>query len=113
MIRKFIVSFFLLISPFSRGFAMTGPEDRAIKITATFSGTVLNCLFSAEKEMRSKKIDFDKYEVSILESSESITLILKEPGLPKDEMGNTGSIPGYEVEVRKQDHRVIRSNYIR
>ena len=92
---------------------MDGSGERAIKITATFSGVVLKCLFSAEKDLKLKRIDSDQYEITVLESPDSVTLILKEPGLPKDEKGNSGKIPGYEVEVGKKDHQVIRSNYIR
>jgi len=64
-------------------------------------------------ELEAKKIDVGKYEISILEERESVTLILKAADQPENNRGNTSNIPGFEVEIRKSDLHVIRSNYIR
>jgi hypothetical protein len=113
MIQRFAIPIFLTIAILSGDSTMLASSNKAIKITATFPGSVLKCIFSAEKELEIKNIDVERYEVLILDTPDTVILILKEPGLPKDEKGNSGKLPGYEVEVRKSDYRIIRSNFVR
>ena len=101
-----------LILP-TRSVSMKKPEPGVIKDVAKLSGLVLRCVFAAKKELEQKKIPLEKYDISILENQNSVMIVLKTPGQAVTVRGDMGKFPGYEVEVRKIDLHIARSNYIR
>jgi hypothetical protein len=64
-------------------------------------------------EIEGKQLDRDKYTVSVFEEQDTVVVVLKVPDQPKGQRGHAGAIPGFEVEVRKSDGKVLRSNYLR
>ena len=83
------------------------------KVLAEFPGASLKWVDAAEPVLQEKKLDLDKYTISVLEQADSVTVILKSEGSASGGRGNTGKNPGFEVEISKKDLKVLRSNYIR
>lgn len=85
----------------------TGPT------TVTLPGVCLKWLHIAEAEMRRKNLDLDNYTVTVVGREETATVIFKSVDASEGSKGSGGSHVGYEVEIRKKDSRVLRSNYVR
>ena len=83
------------------------------KVTAEFPGASLKWINIAEAEFQRKKLDVDKYTVSVVEQDDSVTVALTSSDSVQGARGSTGSYPGFVVEINKKDMKVVRSNYIR
>ena len=83
------------------------------KVLAEFPGTALKWIHAAEPVLQEKKLDLDKYTISLLEQGDSVTVILKSGDSVQGARGSTGKYPGFEVEISKKDLKVLRSNYVR
>ena len=95
------------------GWSTAMPQSNPPRVTAEFSGACLKWIHAAEPEFEQKKLDLDRYTISVVEDNDSVTVILKSPDAAEGVRGNTGRYPGYEVEIRKKNRKVVRSNYIR
>ncbi len=80
-------------------------------------GSGLRWLYAAEGEIKSRitdrNFDLNKCKVSIIEEEVSVVVLLTTPGLPKTLRGHAGDCAGLEIEIRKADAKVVRSNYIK
>jgi hypothetical protein len=85
----------------------TGPT------TVTLPGAYLKWLHIAETEIRRKNLDADNYVVTVVVREETATVIFKSADAPEGAKGSGGSHAGYEVEIKKKDSKVVRSNYVR
>jgi hypothetical protein len=83
------------------------------KVKAEFPGAALKWIHAAEPEFQRRRLDLDKYTVSVIEQSDSVTVSLTSPDAAEGTRGSVGSYPGYEVEISKKDLKVMNSNYIR
>ena len=83
------------------------------KLTAEFAGASLKWIHAAEPEFQRRNLNLDNYIVSVVEESDSVTVILSSVDAKKGARGSSGSYPGFEVEISKKDLRIIRSNYVR
>jgi len=81
--------------------------------TTTFPGVYLKWLRIAEVEIRRKNLDADNYVISVVERAETVTVIFRAVDAPEGTKGSGGSHPGYEVEIKKKDSKIVRSNYVR
>lgn len=88
-------------------------QTPVMKVVAEFPAYVLRWIRIAEPEFKREKIDIEKYNITVLEQNNAVTVILKAGKPSKGQRGNIGSLPGFEVEINKVDGKVIRSNYIR
>ena len=68
---------------------------------------------AAEPEFQRRKLDLNKYTVSVIEERDSVAVVLKSLDAIEGVRGSSGSYPGYEVEISKKDLKVVRSNYVR
>jgi hypothetical protein len=87
--------------------------QRPPRVMVEFTGASLKWIHAAEPEFQRRKLDLDKYIVSVVEESDSVWIGLRSFDSVKGGRGSTGSYPGYEVEIRKSDMKVMHSNYIR
>jgi hypothetical protein len=55
----------------------------------------------------------DKYIIAVVEEHNSVIAILRSSHVAEVVRESTGRYPGYEVEIRETDLKVLRSNYIR
>lgn len=83
------------------------------KVMAEFSGASLKWIHAAEPEFQQKKLDLDKYTVLVVEQGDSVTVILKSTDSVEGARGSTGKYPGYEVEISKENLKILLSNYVR
>ena len=83
------------------------------RVMAEFPGASLKWVHAAEPEFHRKKLDLDKYTVSVFEEDNSVTVSLSSLDSVPGARGSTGTSPGYEVEISKKDLRVLRANYVR
>ena len=89
--------------------AQSGPP----KQIAEFSGAAFKWVRAAEPEFQKRHLDLNKYIVLVAEQDDSVIVALRSPDATKEARGNTGTLPGYEVEIRKKDLSIVRSNYVR
>ena len=83
------------------------------KVIAEFSGASLKWIHAAEPEFQRRNLNLDKYIVSVVEQGDSVTVALTSTDSVEGARGNSGSYPGFVVEINKRDLKVVRSNYIR
>ncbi len=102
-----------MIAVLSLGWSVTMAQSNPPKVLAEFPGTSLKWIHAAEPILQDKKLDLDKYTISLLEQADSVTVILKSEDSAPGGRGNTGKNPSFEVEISKKDLKVLRSNYIR
>jgi hypothetical protein len=88
-------------------------QSKSPRVMAEITGASLKWILAAEPKFQREKLDLDKYVVSVVEQGDSIIVELRSFDSVKGARGSTGSYPGYELEIRKKDVKVVRSNYIR
>lgn len=81
--------------------------------TVAFPGVYLKWLQIAETEIHRKNLRADNYIISVVERDQTVAVIFKAVDAPEGSKGSGGSHVGYEVEIRKKDSKVVRSNYAR
>ncbi len=109
--KRFALAMIVLISVL--GWSMSMAQSKPPKVIAEFSGASLKWIHAAEPEFQRKKLDLDKYTVSVVEQDDSVTVALTSSDSVQGARGSTGSYPGFVVEINKKDMKVVRSNYIR
>ncbi len=92
---------------------MTQSGSPPAKVVAEFRGSALRWVYAAEDEIKRKNLDLDKYIVSVVEEEESVVVLLRAPDQPKHKRGHAGNLPGLQIEMRKTDASIVRSNYVR
>jgi hypothetical protein len=107
--KRFALGMIGVVLGWSASMAQSNPP----KVIAEFTGASLKWIHTAEPEFERKKLDLDKYIVSVVEQNDSVTVILRSSDVVEGARGSTGKYPGYEVEISKKDLKVVRSNYIR
>jgi hypothetical protein len=109
--KRFVWAIVLVISilELSASIAQSNPP----KVVAEFGGASLKWIHAAEPEFQRKKLDLDKYIISVVEQDDSVIVILRSSDSVQGSFGSTGKYPGYEVEIGKKDLKVARSNYVR
>jgi len=85
------------------------------KVIAAFSGASLKWILAAEPEFKRRKLNLDNYKITVLEQEDSVAISLSSPDASEEAQGSgsVGKYPGFEVEIRKKDMKVLRSNYVR
>jgi hypothetical protein len=83
------------------------------KMTAELPGASLKWIHIAEAEFERKKLDVDKYTISVIEETNSVTVGLSSFDSVPGTRGSSGTYPGYLVEISKKDLKILRSNYVR
>jgi hypothetical protein len=83
------------------------------RVVAEFSGASLKWVHAAEPEFEKKKLDLGNYLISVIEQNDSVVVVLTASDAEKGARGSSGTYPGYEVEIRKNDLKILRSNYVR
>jgi len=91
----------------------TMTKTSRLGVAAELPGSSLKWIHIAEGEFERKRLDLDKYRVSVVEEKDSVVVILTGLNVPKGVRGSIGPYPGYEVEISKKDMKVLRSNYTR
>jgi hypothetical protein len=109
--RRLAVAIMVVVSIL--GWSALMAQSDPPRVTAEFPGASLKWIHVAEFEFQRQKLDVDKYTVSVAEQSESVTVGLTSLDSVLGARGNTGTYPGYVVEIRKKDLKIVRSNYIR
>ena len=83
------------------------------RVIAEFTGASLKWIHAAEPEFQRRKLNLDKYIVSVVEQDDSVMVTLSALDAVKGTRGRSGSYPAFEIEIGKKDLKVVRSNYIR
>jgi hypothetical protein len=88
-------------------------KTRQLGVTAELPGSSLKWIHIAEAEFDREKLNLDRYRLSVVEEEDVVVVIVTGLKQPKNAIGSVGPDPGYEVEIRKKDRKVLRSNYVR
>jgi hypothetical protein len=83
------------------------------KVIAKFPGAALKWVHAAEPEFQRRNLDLEKYNVSVVEERDSVTVALTSLDADPHARGSSGSEPAYAVEIGKKDLKVLRSYYER
>ena len=88
-------------------------QSKPARSLAEFSGASLKWVHAAEPEFQRRHLNLDKYIVSVAEQDDSVVVTISATDAVEGSRGSSGSYPAYEVEIRKRDMKVVRSNYVR
>ena len=88
-------------------------QSKSPKLRADFPGSTLKWIHAAEPEFQRRNLDLDKYTVTVAEQDDSVVIALRSLDATKGARGSAGKFPEYEVEVSKNDMKIIRSNFVR
>lgn len=83
------------------------------QIVESISGKSLKIIEAALPEAVRKHLDVGKYKIVVMQSEQSYLVVFDDPNRPEGQRGSTSRMPGFEVEVRREDLQVIRSNFVR
>jgi hypothetical protein len=87
------------------------------RLLAKFPGASMKWVHVAEPEFQREKLDLDKYNLSVAEENDSVTVGLMSldcvDAANSIRRGSCGTHPGFVVVIRKNDMHVIRSYYVR
>lgn len=111
VMKTFVWAMVLVISLL--GWTGLFAQSKPSGVMAEFTGASLKWIRAAEPEFQRRKLPLEKYMVSVVDQDDSVVVDLTSLDSAKRTRGSTGSYPGYEVEIRKKDLKVVRSNYIR
>lgn len=103
----------ILVVASTLGWSASMAQSVPPKVTAEFPGASLEWVHIAEAEFQRKRLDVDKYTVSVVEESNSVTVSLSSLDSVPGARGSSGIYPGYVVEISKKDLKILRSNYVR
>lgn len=81
--------------------------------TTKLPGRYVKWLRVAEPRIKKEHLRMENYMVSIIEEADEITVMLQSLDAPPDVIGSGGTYPGYVVEIRKRDSRIIKSYFLR
>jgi hypothetical protein len=95
------------------GWASMMTRSHTRRVLAEFPWSTLKWIRVAEPEFERRKLDVDKYTVMVVEGDDSVTVMLRAPGIRKGARGSAGAYPDYEVEISKKDLKIVHSNYVR
>jgi len=112
LIARIALSALLAVAVFAGGRTTVQPPP-SLKPIAVFPGTALKWLAAAQVVIDKRALDREKYIISIFDEGETVIVLLSAIDEIPGALGSTGSVPGYEIEIRKQDSQVIRANYSR
>jgi len=80
----------------------------------SFKGEYARALDLAIGELDNRKLDLDRYVVSIYESGDSLIVIFDSPDRAPNEQGSAKKGPiGFEVELLKSPVRVKKAKFMR
>jgi hypothetical protein len=88
-------------------------QSKYPRTIATFPGYCLKWINVAEAEIHRKNLNLDDYIVLVVEREHTVTVGFSSKDSPEDSKGSGGSHPDYEVEIRKSDSKIMRSNFVR
>jgi hypothetical protein len=109
--KRFALAVMVVISVL--GWSALRAQSNPPKVMAEFAGASLKWIHAAEPEFQRRKLNLDKYTISVVEERDSVTVVLISLDAVEGAKGSSGSYPGYEVEISKKDLKVVRSNYVR
>lgn len=109
--RKSLLVMMIVISTQSwcGSIAQSNPE----KVVAQLPGSSLKWIEAAEPEFRRRNLDVSNYDVAVVDDPDSVIVALSSPDQPEGAKGSLGKYPAYEVEIRKKDMKILRSNYVK
>jgi hypothetical protein len=93
------------------GFAMA--QSKGQKEVVECEGRVFKWVQVAEKELAKNKIAIEERRILVFEDDESVVVAFVGPRSSVWERGAPGSVPGLEVQIRKADLAVQRTNFVR
>jgi hypothetical protein len=88
-------------------------QESASPTVVQFPGTCLKWLHIAEPRVLEEHLKLENYMISVIEEADHVTVVLKSLDAPLGVKGGGGTHPGYEVEIRKTDSQITRSNFLR
>jgi hypothetical protein len=111
--RTLLVSLILAAPVCGLGTTAPGP-DRCSEIDKTrIPGTYLKWIEVAEPVFQQKRLNLDRYNIVIYDKSETVVVSLRATDATCEGKGSTGSIPDFEVEIRKSDRKIVHSNFVK
>jgi hypothetical protein len=85
----------------------------SLRVIAEFPGVALKWVKIADVEFARQKLDKNNYKIVVVDTDASIVVILDDLEKLPGTRGSSGKYPGYEVEIRKSDLAIVRSNFVR
>jgi hypothetical protein len=82
-------------------------------ISVQLPGSALKWIHIAEKEFERQKLDVSKYDVTVTEENDTVSVSLTNPHRPQGIRGNPGPLPEFTVDISKSNAELIRRRYVR
>jgi hypothetical protein len=82
-------------------------------VLAEFPASSLKWVHIAEPIFQQRKLELDKYTITVIDEGDTITVIANEAGLSDKVRGSGGKYPAYEVQISKKDEKVVDAHYDR
>lgn len=96
---------------------LSGPmviaTQTAHQIVESISGKSIQIIQVALPEAARSNIALEKYKVVVMESGSSYLVVFDDPQRVEGQRGSTARMPSFEVEVRKDDLKIVRSSFVR
>ena len=110
--KKLVGIFIILLSVLGWNESMGQSNHRPL---GTFPAASLKWIHAAEPTFGREKLDLDKYNISVIDEGDSVTVSLTSVDCVEGshKRGSCGTYPGFVVTVSKKDKHVVRSNYVR
>lgn len=92
-----------------KSMAQSNPD----KVVAELPGYSLKWIEAAEPEFRRRNFDVNNYIVSVVDRHKTVVVTLSLPDRPDTARGSVEKYPGCQVEINKNDLKVLHSHYVR
>lgn len=84
------------------------------KLIDSIPGNLASPIRTAEKVFQEKHAhDLAEYRITVVSDKNSLTVIFTDKNARPRGRGNPGALPAFEVELKPDDLRVLRSNFVR
>jgi hypothetical protein len=84
-----------------------------LTVVAKFPGSTLRWIGVAMAEFEKRHLELDRYNITIADLGDNVAVMAQAVDAPPHSFGSSGSVPAYEVEIRKIDLQIVTSHYDR
>jgi hypothetical protein len=108
---KLMIILSIAVSTWDGRMAMA--QGSPITKMAEFPGSWLKWIHIAEPEFQRRRLNLDNYTIAVVERRDFVEVMLTDSQAAGGVRGNLGSVPGFEVEIRKDNKTIVRANFVR
>lgn len=88
-------------------------SQKLFQLVESISGKSFKIIQATLPEVAKNHFDLEKFKIVVMESESSYLVIFDDPKRAEGQRGNTSKLPSFEIELRKDDLQIVRSNFVR